>query len=220
MTAYPFALYMYENAPSYVTYDLEHLLPLFPGLALDRFEVEDPYHMEGVMEDGWGHDSTYDLLGRLIKGSKGWKELIYYAHSDIWLEDTVSQISGPDGQSEEVNKREPQPETWDKMIKLRDGEGSGANVDMWYKNPTGADDGWEKVESTYEVKFINDEPRPAIKVRVRRGEGADCRQDGEGTHGSGYAQERGLYELFKEKTWEQIRDTLLLDGETDPTAHL
>ena len=216
MAAYPLPLWSSDESGGYVTHDLEDLLPLFPGLALDHLEVEDAFHGPEVAEDGWGHNATYNLLGSMIKRSRGWKELEYRSQSDTWLEPVVFTTSTPEGEGEDVHGRDPQPETWDRLIKSRDGEHSGAGVEMWYK-PAGEDSDWEKVVDGYQPNTADHEVRPAIQVRVRRGEGADYKQDGK------IYDDRDdfrLDKIFKEKSWAEIKKTLLLDGMDDPCAHL
>ena len=216
MKAYPFPLWSSDDSHSYKTHDLEDLLPLFPGLALVKFEVEDAFHGPEVGEDGWGHNMTYHLLESMIERSKGWKELVYRSASDRWLEQVVFTTYTPEGKSEKVHGRDPQPESWDRLIKARDGEHSGAGVEMWYK-PVGEDPDWVKVVGRYQSNAAGHEIRPAIQVRVRRGEGADYRQDGEIYDDR---DEFRLDRLFKENSWAEIKKTLLLDGMDNPTGHL
>ena len=84
--AYPFPLSPEENERGYpITYSFESLLPLFPGLNLAKFEVEDPCHWPYAIEDGWGDNATYNTIGYFIKEIKGWKELVFRSPSDTWM---------------------------------------------------------------------------------------------------------------------------------------
>jgi len=232
--AYPFPLWPSDSS-SYTTYDLQDLLPLFPELALEELEVEDSYHGPDVMEDGWGHNATYQDLGAMIKKSKAWKELVYHVQSDRWLEEVVFKTSGPGQESKDVvHGRDPQPETWDKMIKERDGEESGAVVEMWCKKAGNGND-WKKIVSDYRLEKVEEHEgeadydednmgtRPAIKIRVRRGDRVEYKQDGENHVNGSYGKHlQVLYKTFEERPWVEIKEEeLFMKGaEADPTAHL
>lgn len=121
----------------------------------------DAYHGEGVDEDGWGHNATYEDLEEIIKNGAGWKELIFRSASNRWFEPVVFQTAA-DGTvtTEETTRRSAQPGAWDTMIKERDGEQSGARVEMWTSEEGG------------------DDESPSVEVRVRRGKGAEYVQGG------------------------------------------
>ena len=120
---------------------------------MDCLEIEDAYHGPQVLEDKWGHNNTYYAVEKMIQQGKGWKELIYTVKSDVWLRDLVINYS--DDRGDEVHKRKSQPETWDMIIKERDGWDSGAKVELWYKE--NEDDGnWKMVKSPYEVTGVED----------------------------------------------------------------
>ena len=228
--AYPFPMYLSQNAGSYVTFDFENLLPLFPGLALQTFEVHDAYHGPDVAEDGWGHNTTNTFVGDMIKKGNGWKELVFESLSDRWLESVRFTKLSHGEESEEVHERSPQPQTWDEMIKARDGEGSGAGVEMWYKKAEQGSD-WVKVDGQYKSSFVEKESgnddeelsRPAIKLHIKRGDGADYVQnDHKSLDPEAWGLQQGLYKAFEEIGWPKIKeDDLFIPGaEEDPTAHL
>ncbi|KAG8534044.1 uncharacterized protein KY384_000887 [Bacidia gigantensis] len=85
--AYPFPIYPHGDEDSFTTHDFTDLIPLFPGLKLNTFEVQDPFHGMGISEDGWGHDATYDMVDSLIEKGKGWKVCVFRSDSDRWLKD-------------------------------------------------------------------------------------------------------------------------------------
>ncbi|KAL9580589.1 MAG: hypothetical protein Q9203_006240 [Teloschistes exilis] len=60
----------YPNVPepwSYTMFSFQDVLPLFPGLQLSTLRVIDPFHGNGIMEDGWGHDATHYCVKTFIK---------------------------------------------------------------------------------------------------------------------------------------------------------
>jgi hypothetical protein len=116
--AFPFPLYAYGRAEYYPTYYAANALTLLPGLCLDTFVVEDCWHGFG-MGDGWRDITTYFDIETLIKSS-AWKELTYITPCTDFL------ASGYDHR----RKRVAQPENWDALVKERDGDESGAEVQM------------------------------------------------------------------------------------------
>lgn len=191
----------------------------------------DAYHGADVAEDGFGHGVTYYDLEGLIKEGKGWKELIYTSASDRWLESVTFTHRAADGTvTTETKTRDKQPGVWDRMIKQRDGEESGAGVEMWLCKERGA---WEKVEGDYntgmeeELSQGDDEDdedvvraRPSIMFRVTRGTGSEYVQDGSVVDESEF--HRGLRETFETISWKEIkaRNMFIPGAEDDPTAHL
>lgn len=241
----PFPVYPFDDDSCYHTHLFSSIPPLFPGLQLDTLEVTDAYHGTDVSEDGWGHNATYFELEGMIKEGKGWKELVFLSASDRWLEDVVFESSAADGtMTTERHGRGAQPGAWDRMIKKRDGEESGARVEMWLCKEKGV---WEKVEGNYNGEVENEPAkdnlagdersvlsigvqegdksdremvRPSIKVRVRRGEGAEYVQDGSSVDENESTQK--LREMFMKLGWKEIkaRELFIPGVEEDPCAHL
>ena len=229
---YPFLLWPSKNANFYITYNFLYLLPLFPGLSLAKLEIEDPFHGPDVAEDGWGDDATYHDIGDFITKSKGWQMLVFRSSSDTWMNPTkLTNICFGNGRTTEVHARDPQPETWDRMIKERDGVGSGARVEMFMKE-AGEEKPWEKISGDYKPQVLDNPKddidvddmakRRSIEVRVRRGEGVDYRENGEKDVSGSYGEHlKTLYEIFEKDDWGKIKETLFIKGaEIDPTAHL
>lgn len=125
--AFPFPLYTTGRPDYYPTYYAANALSLLPGLCLDTLVVEDCWHGFG-MGDGWRDVTTYFDIEALLQ-SKAWKQLTYITPCTDFI------ASGYDIR----RKRQPQPQTWDAMIKERDGKESGAEVTMFivpYKQQT------------------------------------------------------------------------------------
>jgi hypothetical protein len=116
--AFPFPLYASGRADYYPTYYAANALTLLPGLRLDTLVVEDCWHGFG-MGDGWRDVTTYFDIETLLK-SDAWTKLTYITPCTDFL------ASGYDPR----RKRETQPDNWDALLKERDGEESGAEVQM------------------------------------------------------------------------------------------
>ena len=162
----------------------------------------------------------------------GWKELVFESSTDRWLEPVTFVVTGGEsGRSEEVHGRDAQPRMWDGLIRARDGEGSGAGVEMWHR---GAGEGAEWVEVVGDYKSIvgegehdsndsdEERSRPAIQFCIKRGDGVDYKQQGPGSlDKSSWGAKNGLYKIFEKSNWQQIKQELFIPGaEEDPTAHL
>ncbi|KZM24264.1 hypothetical protein ST47_g4632 [Ascochyta rabiei] len=117
--AFPFPLYADDKAGYYPTYYFANALSLLPGLCLDVLEVEDCWHGCG-QGDGWRDVTTYMDIEALLK-CDAWRKLVYTTPCTDFI------ASGYDHRQ----KRQQQPENWDALLKARDGEASGANVQMW-----------------------------------------------------------------------------------------
>ncbi|KAF9700578.1 hypothetical protein EKO04_001403 [Ascochyta lentis] len=117
--AFPFPLYADDKAEYYPTYYFANALSLLPGLCLDELQVEDCWHGYG-QGDGWRDVTTYMDIEALLK-SDAWKKLVYITPCTDFI------ASGYDHRK----KRQQQPESWDASLKERDGEASGASVQMW-----------------------------------------------------------------------------------------
>ena len=234
----PFPIYQDDDKFPYFTHHFTSLLPLFPGLQLDKLIVEDAFHGENVDEDGWGHDATYDILQYTIEESTGWKELVLRSASDRWLEDVVFETDAADGTvTTETHGRSKQPAAWDRTIKERDGPESAAKVEMWCSK---TDDVWGKVEGNYNAKETKQEnsdestevissmwargedslARPSIEVRVKRGKGAKYAQDGVTAREGTFSHK--LHEMFLKLGWKEIkaRGLFIPGAEDNPCAHL
>ena len=217
---FPFPVYRDTEAFAYTTHYFEQVLPLFPGLQLSTLWVGDPFHGKWSLEDGWGHNATYRTVDDLIK-SQGFKELIYVIENDRFLKpvrfETWSATNTTDSTSgtQEAEPRHPQPSTWDAMIKERDGP--SASVEMYRL----LEDGSHRIplrtefETVQEATGNGDEGQ--IEVRIKRGTNADHVQKGELVN----EWAKGLHDLFKEVSWEEIKEKgLYVEAEDDPTAHL
>ena len=117
--AFPFPLYASGRADYYPTYYAANALTLLPGLCLDTLVVEDCWHGFG-MGDGWRDVTTYFDIETLVK-SDAWKELTYITPCTDFI------ASGYDHR----RKRLAQPESWDALIKEKDGGKFGAEVKMY-----------------------------------------------------------------------------------------
>ena len=217
---YPFPLYPHTDDESgYLTYSFNYVLPLFPGLQLASFELKDPYHGDGVDEDGWGHNATYAIVEDLIQ-SQGFKELIYTVEHDRFLRPVsfTSHSTAPGSQLEtKTTGRDPQPSTWDSMIKAKDGADSGAEVAMYRL----LDDSKRRVPLKTASEAVQPETQDIadgqIEIRIKRGQGVDYVQKGEVVDRWG----QRLLDMFKDLTWKEILERdLYVDAEYDPTAHL
>jgi hypothetical protein len=116
--AFPFPLYASGRSDYYPTYYAANALTLLPGLCLDTLVVEDCWHGFGL-GDGWRDVTTYFDIENLLKSS-AWKQLTYITPCTDFL------ASGYDHR----RKRVAQPENWNDLLKERDGEDSGAQVQM------------------------------------------------------------------------------------------
>lgn len=117
--AFPFPLYADSKPQYYPAYYFANALTLLPGLCLDELEVHDCWHGHG-QGDGWRDVTTYMDIEALLK-SDAWKRLTYITPCTDFI------ASGYDHR----RKRQLQPESWDALVKERDGEASGAGVQMW-----------------------------------------------------------------------------------------
>lgn len=119
LRAFPFPLYVDNKAEYYPTYYFANALSYFPGLSLDHLEVYDCWHSYG-QGDGWRDLTSYMDIESLLK-SDAWKRLTYVTPCTDFI------ASGYDHR----RRREQQPKVWDALLKERDGEASGAKVQMW-----------------------------------------------------------------------------------------
>lgn len=117
--AFPFPLYADDKPEYYPTYYFANALSFFPGLCLDELVVYDCWHGHG-QGDGWRDVTTYMDIEALLK-SDAWKRLTYITPCTDFI------ASGYDHRQ----KRQQQPESWNALLKERDGETSEAGVRMW-----------------------------------------------------------------------------------------
>ncbi|KAL8653937.1 MAG: hypothetical protein Q9210_001809 [Variospora velana] len=222
--AYPFPVYPVDAQRGYVTYLFDRVLSLFPGLQLSRLWVGDPYHGVGVDEDPWGHDLAYAMVEMLSRGD-AWRELVYVVEHDRFMKSCPLESID----FAKWSRRDPQPSTWDAMIKERDGVDSGAGVEMCrlfdggkrrvpltkeFETVQRLEDGFGAMPDDGQIDMSAD---GQIEITVRRGRNADVVEKGV----TKCEKTEGLRALFKEIGWKGIQARgLYLDGEDDPTAHL
>ena len=208
--AHPFPIY--PAAPGDKTrsrtYNFDSVLPLFPGLQLSTFRVRDSYHHPGTLCTYFGHEKSYSDVEELIEND-GFRNFIYVSIDDRFLKVYFDPKAT-------LNTRHPQPSTWNKLLKKRDGESSGAGVEiirLTKDGPINVKDEFETVQRS--TRKVRGDP---IEVRVTRGKTADFAQSGKCVRD----WNRGQYDLFRKHSWEEIKE-LEMDAEVfddDPAAHL
>lgn len=166
------------------------MLQLSPRLKLSTLTVRDTYHEPGTIDDGFGDDASYEMVGHLIK-SDGFKELTYISASDSLMDTSefvTIETNNPDKSATkhvETSRRHPQPSTWDRMIKERDGPDLGAKVEIFRHTRSGCTELREEFERTPKPSgaasrvVVDEVPAPrfigdrgeteAIEVRITRG---------------------------------------------------
>lgn len=219
--AYPFLIYRTVEAKErgdYTTYSFDCVLHLFPGLQLSSLWVRDGLYDECDEEDEWVNDVVYDSVGPLIE-SNGYKELVL-----LLGDDRLMRASGYTSSSRpprwtatmEWGHIDPQPSTWDAMIKQRDGGESGAGVEMYRL----LNDGERRVPLTTEFETVQRAPGykmldGQIEIRTKRGRNADYMEKAECKD----PRTQDLCDLFNRLTWTEIQEKgLYLNNEDDPTA--
>ncbi|KAA8623300.1 Carboxypeptidase [Pyrenophora tritici-repentis] len=184
--AFPFPLYVSGGSQYYPTYYAAQALALLPGLCLDTLVVEDCWHGFG-MGDGWRDVVTYFDIEALLR-SNAWKHLTYITPCTDFI------ASGYDHR----RKRSAQPETWDALLKERDGEEGGAEVQMYIvpdkqEGVTGnekTEDGrimqpWQakpghEVNENWRIAGPDQELKGEVRIVARRGKKATAVQLGLG----------------------------------------
>ncbi len=227
--SHPLVLYPHPNDSSMCyPHGFPTVLQLFPGLQLSTLTVRDTYHEPGTWHDGSCDAPAYGMVEDLIK-SDGFEELIYTSTSHCFMrpKDFEPFLEEYTPRQEKALYRDPQPSTWDQMIKKRDGLDSGGGVEMFRHTK----DGRIRLKDEFEtpapldvnLKFLATDPvserisshsvrlsshledrwrQDNIEVRVKRGEGADYEQTGQ----CSTDYERWLHDFFKERTWEQTKE--------------
>jgi hypothetical protein len=222
LKAFPVPLFP-KGEPGYpTTFSMPDMLPIFQGLKLDSLMVEDCYHDEGV-NDGWGDMGTYYTIERLLE-SDGWKELHFTSPTTEFLS----------SENDSRNTRVAQPAGWDKLLKGRDGEESGAEVKMYLAaepNVAGAAEvpqtrmiydavpGQIPPDSVMRVKSpadggygVRDVAREVLVV-AKRGRNASYLQNGSALH-------KDIKDLVSTMSWLEIKEKKYTPPYDDPCAHL
>jgi hypothetical protein len=189
----PFPLYTNGGVDYYPIYYFHNALAMLPGLRLDQLIVEDSFHGFGLVE-GWRDVVTYFDIDNLLK-SDAWKELVYITPNPDFL------TSGYDHRK----KRQAQPENWNAMLNERDGEGSGAEVQMWITPESGASVGegrvvgeprlWaaipgHEVVENWRLAGPEQDLKGEVWIMARRGERAVAVQTG----------------LSEKRSWKELKD--------------
>ncbi|KAM3080422.1 hypothetical protein ACMFMG_005377 [Clarireedia jacksonii] len=205
---------LHTNEEYYTTYDCAYTLPLFPGLQLDRLIIEDTYHDEGD-DGGWSDGASYYDVCSLIE-SDGWKEIWYVSPTTSFLTGTRSATT----------LEAAQPQAWDKKIKQRDGEDSGAECKLHIAKEAGKVGGAEN-ESTREGWQVAAPSTTWGAVRPK-GDGIDDREvlvvvkraRNAKYVNDGSKLDPDIKRLFDELSWDEIKETRYVPPEDDPSAHL
>jgi len=220
--SHPLVLYPRPNDNSFCRpFGFPIVLQLFPGLQLSTLTVRDTYHEPGTFHCPFGDKPAYEMVEDLIK-SDGFRELIYISTSHCFMrpQDYEAHPVNYTPQIREALHRDPQPSTWDKMIKKRDGANSGARVEIFRHTK----DGRVLLRDEFETPaLLDNNPKPkvtdpasmgtscrmediaeqeVIEVRVKRGEGVDYSQTGQ----CSTDHEQWLHDFFKQRNWEQTKE--------------
>jgi hypothetical protein len=199
--AFPFPLYATGRVDYYTTYYFSNALSLFPGLHLDCLIVEDCFHGPGLL-DGWRDIVTYFDIEALLT-CDGWRELHYITPTT----DFMTSLH------DHRRKRVAQPENWNTLLRQRDGEASGAEVQMyitpqWTTKETSGEgkdmQPWSAKPGTelLDAGVLNPVPEIEGQVRVvaRRGRGARYVQTG----------------LAQKSTWKELKDNGIVREDWKP----
>jgi hypothetical protein len=194
--AFPFPLYASGSSNSYYpTYYAANALSLLPGLCLDTLVVEDCWHGFG-MGDGWRDVTTYFDIESLLK-SDAFKELTYITPCTDFI------ASGYDHR----RKRLSQPETWDALIKERDGEEFGAEVKMYlvpYQQETATGD--EKTEDGRIMQLWKAKPGHEVNENWRvAGPDQDLKGEVRVIAKRGKRSRAVQLGLGQKKTWKELK---------------
>ncbi|KAF2178320.1 hypothetical protein K469DRAFT_599711 [Zopfia rhizophila CBS 207.26] len=190
--AFPFPLYANGHVDYYPTYYFSNALSLLPGLHLERLVVEDCFHGFALL-DGWRDVVTYMDIEALLK-SDAWKELQYITPNTDFI------TSGYDHR----RRRVAQPENWNALLQERDGETSGAEVQMFITpepsnsdmprdaitaRPWSAKPGHEVMQN-FRIAGPDQDLKGEARIVARRGKKARYIQTG----------------LSEKKTWSQLKE--------------
>ncbi|KAF2854968.1 hypothetical protein T440DRAFT_514025 [Plenodomus tracheiphilus IPT5] len=172
----------------------------------------------------------YDAVTNLINRGNGWKELRYITRSSRMLGFSPSRSHG----SRETGdiRRQPQPKFWNKKLSNRDGEGSGALIEVFRTleedDPESVLCPWRREsfeqnpaeDGLKDFGLVDDEEltrgagaRKALLVSVKRGDGVDFTQ-----RSPGYGKERDMKARFNKRSWRTRKKVIIwtpLDKEKD-----
>ncbi|KAL8640496.1 MAG: hypothetical protein Q9228_002586 [Teloschistes exilis] len=171
-------------------------------------EVQDTYHVPGSNHDSFGCEAAYAGVENLIKAD-GFKKLRYKSDSSCFMTPKEIEVSSriKDGSTGRgLHLPHPQPSKWDKLIKTRDGEESGAKVEIFRHSGDGLVKPTREFESDPSSRgFIHWKTvRPgAIEVRVQMGAKAQFTQSGQCKNHFNFNYP--LHMLFMSKTWHEIK---------------
>lgn len=183
-----------------------------------QFLVRSP---DNCYNNGWGPNAAYYAVADLIQ-SQGFRQVTYVVEHDRFMKPVSFECSSyPPGGPEttKTTPRDPQPSTWDAMIKQRDGVDSGARVRMFRL----LDDGKHRIHLETEFETVEKVDRGAgervggqIEIEIDRGKDADYVEDGKFSE-----YDRILQNHFHDLSWKGILGKAYwVDTENDPTAHL
>lgn len=172
----------------------------------------------------------YDAITNLVNRGNGWKELRYITLSSRMLGFGPSRSHAARDTGD--IRRQPQPRFWNKKLLNRDGEDSGASVQIYRTKeedhpeslfePDGCDL-FEQTPDEHELSqfgLADDEQltrgpgaRRALLVSVKRGDDADVTQKS-----PGYGKERDMKARFNKRNWRARKKVIVwtpLDAEND-----
>jgi hypothetical protein len=221
----PIPLYANDRM-SYTTYHVDQAFCMFPGLALNVLTVKDCYHMPDCYSHGasdMSHIGTYAAIDGLIRIG-GWKELHYITPTTQFMSDPCECGS---------RRRVPQPSNWNKLLLDRDGEQSGASVEMFVAKDPDIEGDAAYVDTSFEyhanpgqtLDLQADKPQTPkerwrflesreVLVIAKRGVSTAYAQDGGELHGN-------IKDLLGRMSWEQVvADGIFIDPEDDPARRL
>jgi hypothetical protein len=206
----PFSLYC-DDDRSYTTFHMAHTLPMFPGLQLDVLTVADGYHFSGLVNDPWGACGTYYDIQTLLEAD-GWKELHYIIPTIEFMTSYHDEWS-----------RVAQPAGWDKKLREKDGETSGAEVRMYVADQKSSAGSAEPpfTRSSWEAVPGYLLPPPAapdwdreVIIIAKRGAGAKYVQD------SSMMRDR-IRRLLDKMSWAELKKSdKYIPPRNDPWRHL
>ncbi|KAL8662430.1 MAG: hypothetical protein Q9202_004751 [Teloschistes flavicans] len=100
-------------------------------LFLSLLEVRDTYNVPGTDHNGFGCEAACSEVENLIKAD-GFKGLRSISNDDCFMMPKESEVSSYiNDKSIERRLRDPQPNTWDKLIKERDGKELVTKAEMF-----------------------------------------------------------------------------------------
>jgi hypothetical protein len=205
----------------YSVYSAQVVLQLlFPELRLNTLFFLDPHHgpSDWVLHSGrhFGDYQAYSQVTELVRYGNGWNTLQYISSNTGLLQTT---------------NRLPQPSMWDGLIKTRDGEFSGASIEIFItkKEFMGVDgsacvpemhEPFNDTTFSAEIQQLMAEPdeelawyrnhkailKRSVMVRIQRG------KDAEHEFGSsipGAAANALLKNLYEQKGWKGLKEDKL-----------